>query len=152
MSPTLFQSTLPRREWLFPFSLVFHILAFQSTLPRREWLSFLFKKACFTYFNPHSHKGSDWLQASTNAEYLHFNPHSHKGSDRRCPDCASKAKAISIHTPTKGVTPSAQTTSKRYVFQSTLPQREWRVWQVSISQTDRISIHTPTKGVTGWKI
>ena len=55
-------------------------------------------------FNPHSHTGSDQRQTKRRIKLWHFNPHSHTGSDRRQQEIIDKAKAISIHTPTQGVT------------------------------------------------
>ena len=56
----------------------------------------------------------------------YFNPHSHAGSDDFYTDI-SKKSAISIHTPTQGVTAfNLEDVRKKYT----------------------ISIHTPTQGVT----
>ena len=145
-----FQSTLPRREWLSLEKLKHILLLFQSTLPRREWRN----KRCW-YYN----------------YCKYFNPHSHEGSDVTSVNTMLSASNISIHTPTKGVTyyPNVPETFD-FVFQSTLPRREWlcilsiagisklfqstlprREWQVMVlqlSRRPRISIHTPTKGVT----
>ena len=56
-----------------------------------------------SYFNPHSHEGSDDTKKFENDLKTHFNPHSHEGSDNvgrsRC-----VVVEISIHTPTKGAT------------------------------------------------
>ena len=100
-----FQSTLPRRErphmsdrhLIISTCISIHtptkgatiisllragIFQFQSTLPRRERLEAPCNNmVLFSYFNPHSHEGSDranWLQEQINK--------------------------ISIHTPTKGAT------------------------------------------------
>ena len=55
---------------------------FQSTLPRRE---------------------RPWLRQGSNRIYTYFNPHSHEGSDASA--CGSAiGSIISIHTPTKGAT------------------------------------------------
>ena len=54
-----FQSTLPRRERLAPFSAFLCHLLFQSTLPRRERHSNVNLYADFLNFNPRSREGSD---------------------------------------------------------------------------------------------
>ena len=56
------------------------------------------------YFNPHSHKGSDSDQYAAFLPLKYFNPHSHKGSDYWV-KCKIADEGISIHTPTRGVTP-----------------------------------------------
>ena len=93
-----------------------------------------------SHFNPHSHKGSDrifeWLSTFS---LLYFNPHSHKGSDITRIQ-AVKAIEISIHTPTRGVTASFSCSLQTCRFQSTLPQGEWRYslisfWTKSIFQS-----------------
>ena len=101
-------------------------------------------------------------------QFLYFNPHSHKGSD----DSRSKFNPfldISIHTPTRGVTRFELKEAIGEIFQSTLPQGEWRyvkavcwsLWNfnphshkgsdfhsLELSFFRIISIHTPTRGVT----
>ena len=81
LRPTLFQSTLPHREWLslqrhrnllplisihtptqgvtFPHPFFVSVMVFQSTLPHREWLVMGWYLRYLSYFNPHSHTGSD---------------------------------------------------------------------------------------------
>ncbi len=77
------------------------------------------------HFNPHSHAGSDYVQAAATAEYINFNPHSHAGSDT-VHDIFPGPLEISIHTPTQGVTVPPPLSCFFYL----------------------ISIHTPTQGVT----
>ena len=122
---------------------------FQSTLPRREWLH---EKWCRRNlkgnFNPHSREGSDhimsivilinllfqstlprreWRCAGRTAGWsADFNPHSREGSDMH---------AIGIP-------------DQYIIFQSTLPRREWLHSDCSTVLTAVISIHTPAKGVT----
>ena len=123
-------------------------------------------------FNPHSHAGSDRKFLSLNLRWIiNFNPHSHAGSDRTQAQLDIINKKISIHTPTQGVTLTRkQQESRKSIFQSTLPRREWqyfyspqraiklfqstlprREWPAdpaaSLAQR-QISIHTPTQGVT----
>ena len=102
--------------------------------------------------------------------HFYFNPHSHKGSDfiRILLSCSV---LISIHTPTKGATMHQDLLFDVVrKFQSTLPQRERPIravfclsfnrFQSTLPQRERhssvvcsvftviISIHTPTKGAT----
>ena len=77
-----FQSTLPRRERLYPYSWLSSSYRFQSTLPRRE--------------------RHGWMPC---IHMLHndFNPRSREGSD--CTESVSvQPPAISIHAPAKGAT------------------------------------------------
>ena len=100
---SLFQSTLPRREWLFqsasagiagnfnPHSqegsdggdpmIVTVDKLFQSTLPRREWPWETIKNVVQTDFNPHSQEGSDDNRIPVTRQQHDFNPHSQEGSD-----------------------------------------------------------------------
>ena len=119
---------------------------FQSTHPRREWRSVGGSLLIAGGFNPHTHEGSDWWAW-------------------RC----SGLSAVSIHTPTKGVTNFKNMGFSEYMFQSTHPRRVWRWlslgvsfrcrfnphthegcdWFLSIAYNElAVSIHTPTKGVT----
>ena len=99
---------------------------FQSTLPRREWLASLADSFhVLSYFNPHSHEGSDAVMSFEDVKM-----------------------AISIHTPTKGVTVLTYTLCPPVRFQSTLPRREWHAVVANYTALEKISIHTPTKGVT----
>ena len=124
-----FQSTLPRRERpSYHYSKVLSI-RFQSTLPRRERQ---FQQKDFlqywSYFNPHSHEGSDVRSTFTDWKTGNFNPHSHEGSDsssRSLLLCNSyfnphshEGSDIYIHISTYIFT----------LFQSTLPRRERRQW------------------------
>ena len=133
-----FQSTLPRREWHGTPGGVLKTFRFQSTLPRREWRQssktdwFYFtisihtptqgvtKSFCHlvkiaTYFNPHSHAGSDKTSWDITLYHSHFNPHSHAGSDLALlPPCECVQR-----------------------FQSTLPRREWRTSRQGIFWANR---------------
>ena len=55
-------------------------------------------------FNPHSNAGSDLTGAKKRPRRGSFNPHSHAGSDTNGIR-ASSGVYVSIHTPTRGVTP-----------------------------------------------
>ena len=83
----------------------FACFSFQSTLPQREWRICSYCLEIYNNFNPHSHKGSDLFLQSSFIITFDFNPHSHKGSDE-----------IQRGFDNQSV-----------IFQSTLPQREWRV-------------------------
>ena len=75
-------------------------------------------------FNPHSREGSDHIFSGRLPRSVDFNPHSREGSDEGYLD-SNMGKAISIHTPARGVTllVGAQT-GRESVFQSTLPRGE----------------------------
>ena len=77
-----------------------------------------------------------------------FNPHTHEGCDilLGCKD--RHAVKVSIHTPTKGVTPLAQNAIWWKKFQSTHPRRVWHDKPFCYGFCLSVSIHTPTKGVT----
>ena len=79
----------------------------------------------YTNFNPHSHAGSDVCVMFVIANLSHFNPHSHAGSDKNVALPVSP-RYISIHTPTQGVTD----------------------FVLTFGILEPISIHTPTQGVT----
>ena len=101
--------------------------------------------------------------------YSYFNPHSHEGSDRFEQIRATSDMIISIHTPTRGVTRFLLANASFLIFQSTLPRGEWHrmgkrkslfkyfnphshegsdLWGTLQANNKNISIHTPTRGVT----
>ena len=83
----------------------------------------------------------------------YFNPHSHEGSDITYNRFCFFMWAISIHTPTKGATKAAVIlTPHHLVFQSTLPRRERHDGQQTAAKCVQISIHTPTKGATDFEV
>ena len=147
----LFQSTLPRREWHILRTVRIRHKTISIHTPTQGVTSFISGWVRFTaYFNPHSHAGSDLDWVTGRRDTLYFNPHSHAGSDYETPIKHIDAKAISIHTPTQGVTsysviisnarkyfnPHSHAGSDRGFcgisspppkFQSTLPRREWPV-------------------------
>ena len=76
---------------------------FQSTLPRRERRSPpKMLSHTFSYFNPRSREGSDFV----------------------CPFVHSSYLLISIHAPAKGATKTVELRFYNFIFQSTLPRRE----------------------------
>ena len=56
-------------------------------------------------FNPHTHEGCDWLKFMFLLVTPGFNPHTHEGCDLHRFSIQGR-RQVSIHTPTKGVTPS----------------------------------------------
>ena len=144
-------------------------------------------------FNPHTHEGCDVHADLCVIMPNSFNPHTHEGCDdlpkhwfcqiqmfqsthpRRVWRVAREnvriLSVVSIHTPTKGVTPvawwrcslgccfnphthegcDANVPTVRYLlqkFQSTHPRRVWLILGRQDYQWRHVSIHTPTKGVT----
>ena len=145
-----FQSTLPQGEWPCLLIWTLPIYQFQSTLPQGEWL------ICFTHcvvsFHISIHTPARGVTTSQLREckascisihtpargvtricirklsnYIYFNPHSRKGSDRQT-RWKWKCNFISIHTPARGVTISEKWHGIELLFQSTLPQGEWRIF------------------------
>ena len=123
-----------------------------------------------SYFNPHSHEGSDRsgrsctfgqkisIHTPTKGVTYHlspllsptynFNPHSHEGSDDLGPEWLDRYVRISIHTPTKGVTVEKKldvlVNSNFNPHSHEGSDRK----RIKGQTNDGISIHTPTKGVT----
>ena len=146
---TPFQSTLPQGEWRRLSENSECYFLFQSTLPQGEWQDQIYIKYNLPWFQSTLPQG-EWLRKSTVFPGLsYFNPHSRKGSDNFFLCGISCHWSISIHTPARGVTQEQlQLVVINSVFQSTLPQGEWR----SSGRRQRshwwISIHTPARGVT----
>ena len=176
-----FQSTLPRREWHDLEVLENSEYLFQSTLPRREWqcIHDKFIKLCMIsihtptqgvtiylsdmercgwYFNPHSHAGSDTAMLASERTSGQFQSTLPRREWHTLKEAAQSGWAISIHTPTQGVTictavdldwarnfnphshagsdSAIQMYSWRNIkFQSTLPRREWRSKSRGMMQT-----------------
>ena len=55
-------------------------------------------------FNPHTHEGCDSILISFAPSSGSFNPHTHEGCDLFATPPTALFNAVSIHTPTKGVT------------------------------------------------
>ena len=143
-----FQSTHPRRVWLFDFFFNNSIAMFQSTHPRRVWQclandfldSYKFQSThprrvwrekdevndCPVSFNPHTHEGCDLESFCWKIPLNCFNPHTHEGCDSDNFLSKSSIK-VSIHTPTKGVTIILLLISVNVGFQSTHPRRVWHL-------------------------
>ena len=131
---SVFQSTLPRREWPICNAVYFFSSKFQSTLPRREWHIYLASGTSENGFQstlPRREWPNVWASIST--LLLYFNPHSHEGSDFLGVHITLKKSDISIHTPTKGVTrPKTHPLGTLIKFQSTLPRREWHFRSIPV--------------------
>ena len=126
--------------------------------------------SCTDRFNPHTHEGCDVSCKNRIALMLRFQSTHPRRVWLWISLYFCKAVAVSIHTPTKGVTVYALQQRDIGMFQSTHPRRVWHFFPfiaiyiksfnphthegcdleglyVPISQF-RVSIHTPTKGVT----
>ena len=142
----MFQSTHPRRVWL-PFAWrcllvrgfnphthegcdakylqpANFVIKFQSTHPRRVWLHNMVMRVLLICFNPHTHEGCDTTTIEHSSDYFSFNPHTHEGCDCKISD-SDYVPIVSIHTPTKGVTPLCVFCRVTGMFQSTHPRRVW---------------------------
>ena len=60
----------------------------------------------------------------------------------------NKAQAVSIHTPTKGVTHDKFYNSKSSTVSIHTPTKGVTLQQANVNKAQAVSIHTPTKGVT----
>ena len=78
-------------------------IIFQSTLPRREWLLLKKSTKMDKYFNPHSQEGSDVL-ANDGTYLLPISIHTPKKGVTHILPRSIQVLSISIHTPKKGVT------------------------------------------------
>ena len=88
---SLFQSTLPRREWLGLLKKKMHSWLFQSTLPRREWPDHRQRQMYINSISIHTPtKGVTSFSSTIASPNIYFNPHSHEGSD--CLFCACCTK------------------------------------------------------------
>ena len=165
-----FQSTLPYREWLrkqiwFTSEVYFNPHshtgsdkisirrgrrknAFQSTLPYREWRNIRRHYRILWRISIHTPiQGVTPWPAFNPIPSFNFNPHSHTGSDEEAVE-GSFGSLISIHTPIQGVTWFFTHVFISFLFQSTLPYREWHIKGLNSEQRVVISIHTPIQGVT----
>ena len=76
-----FQSTHPRRVWPSHPRAASSWGLFQSTHPRRVWLLGVCGLHCKVCFNPHTHEGCDRWSAKSPSPISSFNPHTHEGCD-----------------------------------------------------------------------
>ena len=79
---------------------------------------------------------------------MRFNPHTHEGCDV-IPRIFPTSVAVSIHTPTKGVTGVAFGWSSQAKVSIHTPTKGVTLHSCEVNIRDIVSIHTPTKGVTG---
>ena len=131
----------------------------------------MISSAVCVYFNPRSHKGSDYADYRPAGRHLHFNPRSHKGSDNHIMICAWDLNGFQSTLPQgerpvgimplwggvvnfnprshKGSDHSTPFQPPLFcVFQSTLPQGERLELPVDKQMLVCISIHAPTRGAT----
>ena len=99
---------------------------FQSTLPQGERLYVATNSSICIDFNPRSRKGSDVGCQYASGPFSYFNPRSRKGSD-----FLADSPPVDL-----------------FLFQSTLPQGERRLYFCRHGQYFRISIHAPARGAT----
>ena len=131
----MFQSTHPRRVWLWKEGYERCWLRFQSTHPRRVWHWCFCFPLCGIFLFQSTHPRRVWLRFRhcLKESLTCFNPHTHAGCDRSGRFTLCCSMDVSIHTPTQGVTTLAAVNSRN----------------------PRVSIHTPTQGVTQaevWKV
>ena len=100
-------------------------IIFQSTLPQGERLNVIFLPPKAHYFNPRSHKGSDFLFASPWLQY-----------------------DISIHAPTRGATSIGFTICSNTSISIHAPTRGATFLLCTLYRSAAISIHAPTRGAT----
>ena len=142
-----FQSTHPRRVWLFLEAKKGSWQEFQSTHPRRVWRPFNTHTGVQVSFNPHTHAGCDLTFTSTTISFCGFNPHTHAGCDfftlcnlynrssfnpHTHAGCDPGSPSHSIFTPCFNPHTHAGCDSQYSPYRSIIS----------------VSIHTPTQGVT----
>ena len=148
MHSLLFQSTLPREERHMTVQLHPHRRRFQSTLPREERPSLYLLGAHLHNFNPRSHERSD-SQQSELITMLRISIHAPTRGATEKEDRGQHCGQISIHAPTRGATVILPITSSRsWLFQSTLPREERQIYFDGSPVDITISIHAPTRGAT----
>ena len=73
-------------------------LVFQSTHPRRVWLYYFPSLSDYVGFNPHTHAGCDTLVLNEVLWYRSFNPHTHAGCDWEYKEWQSPFICFNPHT------------------------------------------------------
>ena len=144
-----FQSTLPRREWPQQQAWFCADILFQSTLPRREWLSFTCSTS-FDYQFQSTLPRREWrlYKQPRLCKYKYFNPHSHAGSDNLF--CIFKVDIphFNPHSHAGSDQRVGYNGVRWLVISIHTPTQgvtlKWRSYWRFL----RISIHTPTQGVT----
>ena len=132
MKPIIkFQSTHPRRVWLWKEGYERCWLRFQSTHPRRVWPHRGHTASSAVCFNPHTHAGCDGSERYKEIEALVSIHTPTQGVTLMLLLSVMWYLSVSIHTPTQGVTTiSALFEGIINLFQSTHPRRVWQEWQV----------------------
>ena len=128
------------------------MLIFQSTLPRREWLcADAVTIPGNDYFNPHSREGSDQMTLWTGSSPWNFNPHSREGSDGQCRSYAKRTCNFNPHSREGSDSTMCWAKSSKNHFN---PHSREGSDHPSFSHhySNHISIHTPAKGVTSIRI
>ena len=145
----MFQSTHPRRVWLWKEGYERCWLRFQSTHPRRVWPHRGHTASSAVCFNPHTHAGCDKGVWDPRAVQKGFNPHTHAGCDPIETAQFSWDTRFNPHTHAGCDYRYPAMRNLCPMFQSTHPRRVWhRTWALPLHR--RVSIHTPTQGVTLW--
>ena len=127
----MFQSTHPRRVWLWKEGYERCWLRFQSTHPRRVWPHRGHTASSAVCFNPHTHAGCDGSERYKEIEALVSIHTPTQGVTLMLLLSVMWYLSVSIHTPTQGVTTiSALFEGIINLFQSTHPRRVWQEWQV----------------------
>ena len=103
-------------------------------------------------FNPHTYMRCDIKSSKSRLRMTGFNPHTYMRCDV-CWDWLAIWKAVSIHTPTWGVTKLILLlTTLIITFQSTHLHEVWLYSVNDLGRSGVVSIHTPTWGVTSWDL
>ena len=120
----LFQSTLPRRERLWPVCPDEIRVQFQSTLPRRERLGQQWRPADRLGISIHAPAKGATIYHVPVEKHGQFQSTLPRRERLRLAGQHRLGPGISIHAPAKGATKRAFHPVKDYIFQSTLPRRE----------------------------
>ena len=119
-----FQSTHPRRVWLFTSLLACPQGKFQSTHPRRVWPSYEGKLSVYQV-SIHTPTQGVTVQLQFLLDSLGFQSTHPRRVWRRLGISSKKDVLVSIHTPTQGVTNTKLRICVNAKFQSTHPRRVW---------------------------
>ena len=121
---------------------------FQSTLPRRERRVFHGRRLAHAYFNPRSREGSDYKTASVSILFPDFNPRSREGSDGFSNSSLAGHCIISIHAPAKGATEFFPVDVRFRQISIHAPAKGATEFFPVDVRFRQISIHAPAKGAT----
>ena len=95
----------------------------------------------------YTHAGCDYGCLYTYSPRHCFNPHTHAGCDN-VHNVSGASFPVSIHTPTQGVTISAQAFNKAAIVSIHTPTQGVTGRAIRLHPNKTVSIHTPTQGVT----